>query len=200
MTNDNWLPAGYEVPKSPSNYMKLDEDTNKFRILSSPVMGWSYWTKDKKPVRSSEPFEGVPDDARLDTIKNRDGSEREEFRPKHFWAFVVWNYADKRVQILEITQSTVQSAISALVTNEDWGDPKEYDITVTGKGEGLDRKYTVQPSPQKPVPVDAHKAYRAMKIDLEALFRGADPFAGGEREDAHDADSVMEKNNPFPQN
>jgi hypothetical protein len=79
-----------------------------------------------------------------------------------------------------ITQASIQGPIEDLVANEDWGDPREYDLTITKKGEGLETEYSVQPSPQKPVPTEAHAAYRAVKIDLDALFRGADPFAGGE--------------------
>ena len=59
--------------------------------MSQPVMGFEYWTGDNKPVRSKEPFKGVPEDARLDDGK---------FKPKHFWAFVVWNYKDTKLQIL----------------------------------------------------------------------------------------------------
>lgn len=182
MTND-FFPKGYEIPKAPSDYMKLEDGQNKFRILSSPLIGFMYWTKDNKPVRSPDPFDGVPDDARLDEGK---------FKPKHFWALVVWNYAESRVQILELTQASIQGPINDLVCNADWGDPREYDITITKKGQKLDTEYTVQPSPQKAVPVEAHKAYREMRIDLEALFRGADPFAGGER------DEITQDDTPFP--
>jgi hypothetical protein len=127
MADKNWLPPNYEVPKSIGNYLKFDEDTTKFRVMSHPIMGYEYWTGENKPVRSKEPFKGVPDDAWLDEGK---------FKPKHFWAFVVWNYKEAKLQILEITQATIQRAIQDLVTNEDWGDPHQYDLTVTGKGEG----------------------------------------------------------------
>jgi len=33
------------------------------------------------------------------------------------------------------------------------------------------------PSPKKEVPADAYKAYRETRINLEALYDGADPFA-----------------------
>jgi hypothetical protein len=168
---NSFLPQGYEVPKAPSNYLKFEDGQNRFRALSNPVFGFVYWNSEGKPIRSATPFETTPADIRVENGK--------QDRIKHFWALVVWNYSDARVQILEITQSSIQEQISDLVANKDWGDPKEYDITITKKGQKLDTEYTVQPSPQKPVPVEAHKAYREIKIDLEALFRGADPFAGG---------------------
>lgn len=59
---NGFLPTGYAVPKAPSDYMKFEDGKNKFRILSAPLMGFMYWTKDKKPVRQAEPFEGTPAD------------------------------------------------------------------------------------------------------------------------------------------
>jgi len=168
MEKKDWLPKDYEVPKASGNYLKFDEDTTKFRVMSEPVMGYEYWTTDNKPVRSEQPFKGTPEDARLDDGK---------FKLKHFWAFAVWNYKEAKLQILEITQATVQRAMSDLVTNEDWGDPRDYDITVTGKGEGLERKYTVQPSPHKVVPTEAKDAFHAVPINLKALFDGSDPLS-----------------------
>jgi hypothetical protein len=109
----NWLPQDYEVPKSGGNYLKFDEDTTKFRVMSQLVMEYENWNGDNKPVRSKEPIKGVPEDARLDDGK---------FKPKHFWAFVVWNYKDAKLQILEITQATIQRAIQDLVMSEDWGE------------------------------------------------------------------------------
>jgi hypothetical protein len=47
-----FLPEGYEVPKSGGNYMKLKQGPNKFRILSAPIIGWEYWSEDRKPVRA----------------------------------------------------------------------------------------------------------------------------------------------------
>jgi hypothetical protein len=33
---------------------------------------------------------------------------------KHFWAFVVWNFEAKQVEILEITQVTIQIAFTSI--------------------------------------------------------------------------------------
>jgi hypothetical protein len=48
---------------------------------------------------------------------------------------VVWNYIDKQVQILEITQASIRKALEELEANEDWGDLRGYDITVKREGE-----------------------------------------------------------------
>jgi len=36
-TGNSFLPVDYEVPNAKSNYMKLKEGINRFRILSSPI-------------------------------------------------------------------------------------------------------------------------------------------------------------------
>lgn len=171
MQKDNWLPAGYEVPKSAGgNYMRFEQGANKFRVMGAPVLGWEYWNKDGKPVRLKEQPSSAPTDL------------REGDKIKHFWAFPVWNYAANRIQILEITQASIQGPMTELVTNEDWGPPQDYDVTITKKGEKLDTEYTVTPSPHKDVPLDAKIAFKKAAINLEALFEGDDPFNAAESE------------------
>jgi len=50
-------------------------------------------------------------------------TRRRAWNPKHFWAFVVWNFDTKAVVILEITQTTIQTAMEELIHSEEWGDP-----------------------------------------------------------------------------
>lgn len=159
---NNFLPTGYEAPVTEGNYFKLKKGDNTFRILSHAVVGWEYWTKDKKPVRSMEAWEEVPEDAK----RNENGSFQ-----KHFWAFIVWNYEAKKVQIMEITQKTIQDAIEAYVENKKWGSPLGYDLVVKATGDGLEREYTTIAEPHSEAPKS-----NIEKINLQALFTGGDPF------------------------
>lgn len=95
---------------------------NKFRILSAPVMGWEYWTESKKPVRAKKRWTTIPADA--------DISGKNGWNPKHFWAFLVWNFDTKMVEVLEITQTTIQTAMEELIHSEEWGSPLGYSITI----------------------------------------------------------------------
>ena len=160
-----FLPNDYKVPDS-GNYMKLKAGENTFRVLSSAITGFEYWTGESKPVRSKEQFKATPD-IKLD--KNGVASQI-----KHFWAFVVWNYASSKIQILEITQSSIQGAIKAIVDNKKWGDPKGYDITITRVGEGLDTEYSIMPNPHSTLDKETVGEFN---IDLEALYDGSDPFS-----------------------
>lgn len=160
-----FLPNDYQAPKTRSNYMKFSDGKNKFRILSSAIIGYEWWTESesgRKPGRAKTFEEAV-----------EQGTEP----IKHFWAFVVWNYQDQMVQILELTQKTIMSSIKALVDEEDWGDPKEYDISVTRTGEKLETTYSVTPSPKKELSEEIVNAYMDTKIDLTQLYSGGDPFS-----------------------
>jgi hypothetical protein len=160
--DNEFLPKGYTAPKNTGNYYKLEKGTNRFRILSPAIVGHQYWTTENKPVRSRKPFNAIPVDARIDDGK---------VKPKHFWAFLVWNYEESKVQVMEITQTTIMSAIEALVSDASWGSPKGYDIAITATGDGLDREYSVLPKPHSEAP----KA-DISNIRLDALFDGGDPF------------------------
>lgn len=164
MTN-SFLPQGYTQPKSSGNYMKIEDGENRFRILSSPILGWLDWSPEKKPVRL--PMDKKPAKPMVEGNK-----------VKHFWAFVVWNVKEEKVQILEITQASIQGAIQALNLDADWGNPVgQYDIKITKKGQKLDTEYTITPVPKSPVSDKVKQAFKDANINLSALFEGGDPFA-----------------------
>jgi hypothetical protein len=164
MQNEEFLPTGYEVPASPSNYMKFVEGENTFRVLSSAIVGYVYFNKENKPTRSRTTFEETPDDIK------KDG------KVKPFWAFTVWNYETKQIQILEVTQKGIMQSIKALVDNKKWGNPKGYDITITRTGEGLDTEYSTMPNPHSEMSDDIKTAFVSKPVNLEALYEGKDPF------------------------
>jgi len=162
MSTEAFLPEGYEVPKGQSSYLKFQTGENKFRILTRPIIGWSDW-KDKKPYRfTMDKKPAAPFDPKQDI--------------KHFWAFVVYDYSTRKISILEITQTGVQTAIKNLQANSDWGSPLGYDITVTKSGSGMETKYATVPSPPKPVHAAITKLFSETPVNLQALFDGKDPF------------------------
>lgn len=171
----NFLPAEYKIPSS-NNYMRLKDGANKFRVLSSAITGHEYWNNENQPVRSKEvPKETT--DIKMVKVKKKNGEEvLEKSKVKHFWAFIVWNYDVNAVQILQITQATIQEPMLAIVNDTAWGDPKGYDITIKKQGEGLQTQYTVVPNPHKEIEADIIKTYENGKINLEALYTGEEPF------------------------
>ena len=167
MTNTNdFLPeGGNEV----SNYLKFQDGENRFRILSSAIVGWEYWNEDKngnrKPTRKR-----LNEDLIIDEIQEPD-------KVKKFWAFIVWNYKDEAIQILEITQKGIKQAIQSLINNKKYGSPVDkYDITINRIGIGLSTKYSVLPDPPEPTDKKIKEAFKNKPINLEALFAGENPF------------------------
>lgn len=165
-TND-FLPKGYEAPVAGGAYMKFQEGDNVFRILSSAIVGYEYWTNDNKPVRSKVPFEETPN------CKQKDGKN---VKPKHFWAFVVYNYTTKNIELLQITQAGIQGDITNLINDEDWGTPKNYDIKVNRTGSGIETEYTLSPKPKKELDPEIAAKYAEMDIKLENIYTGENPF------------------------
>lgn len=185
----SFLPNDYKEPVT-NNYMKFQTGDNTFRVLSSAIVGMEFWKTEtnekgeevRKPIRRRPTETIFTDELGLDSWGNPE-------RPKHFWAFVVYNREAGAIQILEITQKSIRQGLKALVENKKWGDPKEYDIVVTKNGEKLDTEYIVTPEPKEPISEEILKEYEAMNINLEALFSGDDPFAT-KREEEIDIEDV----------
>lgn len=163
---NDFLPSNYEVPQKSGNYMRFKDGENRFRILTSPILGYVWWEQDgetRKPVRVRM----------TDKIVTTPESEK----AKHFWSMPVYNYNDESIQILEITQATIQKAIKALAKDKDWGSPVNYDLVVTRSGKELNTEYQVQPKPAKELDKNVADKFAQTNIRLEALFDGEDPFS-----------------------
>lgn len=171
----SFLPDNYEPPKDKSNYMKFDEGENKFRVLSHAIVGWEYWIQDgkaRKPIRVKTWDELPPE-------QQSPASQETTDAPKFFWAFVVLNRQTNDIQILEIGQRGIQKQIEKFVKNKAWGDPKKYDIIVNKERTGSDAKnvkYFVLTEPPTELETGVMDVYRAMNINLNALYEGKNPF------------------------
>lgn len=160
MTDNDFLPDDYKAPSG--NYMKLQPGENRIRILQKPILGWEGW-KDKKPYRF-----------RMEERPVTTGFDNQMV--KHFWAFVCWDYADKAIKILEITQASIQKAVEAVARNADWGPPYNYDLSITRSGADLETKYTIVPIPPSPISKQIQEALISNPCRIEALYDGDDPF------------------------
>lgn len=167
----NWfLPEDYQQPETQSNYLKFKKDWNtEFRVMSDAITWYVYFNTENKPQRSKQFPELWEASAKVNDKWGKD-------KPKHFRSFVVRDYATKKINILEVTQKSIQNDIMAYYKNEKRWDPKEYDFTVTRKWEGLDTKYTVIANPKTALTEEQASKYLDSKINLEALYDWEDPF------------------------
>ena len=69
-----------------------------------------------------------------------------------------------------------EPVIKAMVDNKKWGDPHNYDITITRTGEGFDTEYTVMPNPHSVVDSAILEKYEEKSINLGALYENKNPF------------------------
>ena len=158
-----------KVEKQSGNYLKLDEGVTKLRILADPIVGQIYWVEGpngNRPVRVAEELEEVPAEAVEDKYGNF---------VKRFWTFVVYNYEEKKIQIWEIVQTSIQDQLFRLNEDEDWGDLKQFDIKIE-RIEGNKVKYEVRPVNKADVSTEVANAYAANTPNLEALWKNEDPF------------------------
>ena len=96
---------------------------------------------------------------------------------------------------MQLTQVSLQRLLIDLINDEDWGEPKDYDITITKKGEGKNNtSYTLTPKDAE-LSDGVKKVYKKMNIDLELLLENKDPFNPDGEDDDDDEDENEE--NPF---
>lgn len=158
-----FLPEDYTAPRAVSFYTKLQEGENRIRILSKTILGWEDWYE-KKPVRYG--------------MNEKPAKSFDPKKPiKHFWAFVVFNYIENEIQIMQVTQATIRKSLESLCKDADWGAPFGYDIKIIKTGEGVDTEYAVNPVPHKPVSQDVIDAFNQRPCNLNALFANSDPFS-----------------------
>jgi hypothetical protein len=172
---NDFLPEGYETPEVPSKFMEFEEGLNTFRILSRAIVGYEWWESHgeagRRPIRVRT-AEEVPVEIRnsLDTRR----------KAKHFWAFTVYNYKAKAVQVLVLKQQTIMRAIEAFGENPKWGNPKNYDLMVAKTRTGSqarDVEYSVVPEPPMKLDAGVAELARQVPVNLAALYDGGDPFA-----------------------
>ena len=175
----DFLPDGYEVPKSEGKYAKLETGDNKFIFLGGVTLGWQYWNTDKKCIR----LQDKPKDTPVDIGVDENGKQK---RVQHFWAIPVYNLITKQVQILEITQKSLMGALQDLARDKDWGNPiLSYQITIKKSGQKLDTAYQILPVPFKGDIEEIKQAYEESEVDMSNYF------------ETEEKDNPMETANPY---
>lgn len=188
------LPQGYKPPKSSDKYFKPQNGENRIRILSEPIMGTEGWTlPDEKHKK------GLPVRVPMDVNFPPDSDIDPKVRPKHWWALAIWDYADSKVKVWNVTQGTIQDAITAYDNNAKWGDVRGYDLAITRSGTMLETEYSVIAEPKTKLDTNIEDAWERVKaagFNLSALFTNGDPFGSVDAESAV-AFSNSDPSDPF---
>ncbi len=205
---NNYFPDHGLADKPKANkdeYLKFEkEGTYRFRVMGilgdkyNFIHGYIAWDNENKPHREAfvEGSKGSPKLIEQDRKKE----------PKYFWEFVVIfvSAVDKdnnpiyesnigKPQILRIQQVTIQQGILRLLNDVDWGNPKEYDITINRVGKDMETKYFANAKPKSPTTPEMLTAVSDARIDLRVLFEGGQPF--GAMSDQQDIQQLKEQPN-----
>ena len=163
-------------------------DGESFRVAivsESPLEYWTVWGESdegqKKPFR----FAGEPSakdiEAELGEFKQRLNYEQTQLEaPKFGLSFFVFDYADSKIKVFEITQKTLIKKVDELSNDEDYADLHAWDLKFTRTGLKMNTEYGILPSPRKAgSQEEIDKAWSAAQeagYDLQQLLVGGNPF------------------------
>lgn len=99
------------------------------------------------------------------------------------YAWVVHNPKEDTAQILQLSATTYKM-IAAYALDEDYGDPRQYNIKLIRSGTGTDTTYTIIAGPKKE-PITTAAQALVDKLDITAHIKHAIPLS--QVEDAKDA-------------
>ena len=169
------LEPDYVDPSKIGVYLKLTANqkcvvriVGTFNEKKLAVRGWEGWINQQdnfgEEVRRPQRV-GINEKA----VLQRAGAEDIKF----FWALAVYNRTLGAIQCWQINQVSNRERIEDLV--DTYGSPRDYDIMIKRKGDGMLTKYTLEKVDSSAA--DAATAYTALEestIDLRQLFAGGD--------------------------
>lgn len=136
----------YRTQNSGGKYLKIDPETGvTVRLLTTPAVI-------RKELREGD---GAKDRFLWIVLRKNDDDEPEA------------------VQVFE-SGAMVFNGICSLAKQKKWGDPKDYDLTITRKGSGMDTEYFVSPSPKSKLSNADLALLKDSNLAVEDLTENAD--------------------------
>ena len=122
-----------------SDYVNLDEGSNRIRVITSPYQFYSHWSVDSAGVNRKVR-------CALDGCPLCQQGERAVAR----WVFGVISYKTNKPGILEIGPQ-IYKQVHAFSKNPRWGDPRKYSMDIVRQPKGSQPLYIVTPEPKEPL-------------------------------------------------
>ena len=148
-----------------SDYMNLDEGSNRVRVITSPYQFYSHWAVDSAGVNRKVR-------CALDGCPLCQAGEKAVAR----WVFGVINYKNNKPAIIEIGPQ-IYKQIHAFSKNPRWGDPRKFVIDIIRQPKGSQPLYCVTPEPKENL-TEAEKAMAKefiAKVDFNKISAAASP-------------------------
>ena len=109
---------------------------------------------------------------------NREGTAPEKV--KFAIAVPVYNYESSSVQIMQLSQKSLQNELDDISQMEDYANLLEWDFVLGKEGNGLETRYSLRPVPRKKGTQDSIESAwtdaRAAGFDIGRLLTGENPF------------------------
>ncbi len=163
-----------------------DGESYRVAILSEePLEYFTVWGESeegqKKPFRFTAEPSPSEIEKELGDYKQRLNYEQTELeRPKFGLSFFVFDYADEKVKIFEITQKTLMKELDGISQSEDYEDLHAWDMVFSREGLKMNTTYKILPGPRKKgmqEKIDAAwKEADGKGYDLQQLLVGGNPF------------------------
>jgi len=192
MADNNAPTKGYEYePESGGKYLSLKKkgDSVQIRIVSTPKHKSQHWiTGDdgkRKPVACTN-------DSTC-TWCGDDVPKDEKIKKAEVFAWLVIDRADGEVKMFQAPKSIYLKIRNELLTDDDWGDPVNYDLKIT-RTEEQGNYYSTIPTPKNmgPITEEEKKLVDECDIDLEKELEGGKDtktFGSGKEESMETVDS-----------
>ncbi len=149
----------YDMPSGSGNFLKLEDGDNRIRITTKAM-----------EIPHHDTSKGGKYSTQLCPGKDKCELCKENRPIKFKFAFLVINRKDGKPYVYE-APVTVFRQIVACDTNKEYGDIREYDITISKEGVGRQTAYTIMPSPKKSKLTDEEVRMIAKSgVSLEAAY------------------------------
>jgi hypothetical protein len=145
----------------------------KFRVVDG-LWAWRIFvlpdgeTK-QRPIRSEERPTSIPENA-------TEGFGGEKPKWVLTLCLMCWDYQTESFKLLEFHQTTILTEIKDLLGDENWGDFREYDISVKRMEKDGKVSYKLTPLPKKPQPKEMVAMLKQTPYRMENLYDGGHPF------------------------
>lgn len=153
--------GSYNIPGGDSSFLKIETGENRLRLCSKPTELISHQTSAEGAKFATTPCQGE----NCELCKQ---GKKKNYK----YAYIVLNRKDGKVYLYE-APITVFRQIAAYATNEEYGDPQEYDITIKREGEKPNVTYTVMASPKKAkLTTEEQELVFATEISVDKAYAG----------------------------
>jgi len=174
MLQNEW--AELQTPPKWGRYVnKFELWDSSFRITGSPSVYREFFTNEKNEEGKIIIWRGKEEPS--DKFFEDNAQEWEYWQQKSLvWAIPAWDYQQESVVVLQIKKNALIIALYNLATNEDRGDPKNYDIVIGKTWAKKETRYTLIPKPPKELPKEIKESIKETPIDVSVLIDNWDPF------------------------